>query len=116
MEHPTENIHKLQRLKVKTINYIVAVITNVPYLIKVLTLATSISYSFFTAARTWCLLAQVCTMNTNVLLSSIFFIAASVVNGNLMILNASILQNDQNIFDQIKWVNYAKVLHTYTHT
>jgi hypothetical protein len=43
-------------------------------------------------------------MNTNVLLSSIFFIAASVVNGNLIILNASILKNYNNKFAQIKWV------------
>lgn len=40
----------------------------------------------------WFLLARKCVKNTNVLLSSIFFIAASVVNGYLMTLNASILQ------------------------
>jgi hypothetical protein len=54
-------------------------------------------------------------MNTNVLLSSIFFIAASVVNGNLIILNASILKNYHNKFAQIKWViklNYYTSVHT----
>lgn len=46
----------------------------------------------------WFLLARKCVKNTNVLLSSIFFIAASVVNGYLMMLNGSILQeNEKNI-------------------
>lgn len=54
------------------------------YLIRVLTFATSISYSFLTACLIWCLFALTSTMNTSVLLSSIFFMADSVVNGNLM--------------------------------
>lgn len=54
------------------------------YLINVLTLATSMSYSFFTACLIWCLFALTSTMKTRVLLSSIFFIADSVVKGNLI--------------------------------
>jgi hypothetical protein len=42
-------------------------------------------------AVTWCLLALMFTMKTKVLLSSIFFIADSVVRGCLMMLWASIL-------------------------
>lgn len=60
------------------------------YLIKVLTLQTLMSYSFLTAVLIWCLLAFKLVMKTKVLLSSIFFIADSVVNGCLMILWASI--------------------------
>ena len=44
----------------------------------------STSYIFFTAARIWGLLAKMSTMKTSVLLSSIFFMADSVVKGNLM--------------------------------
>lgn len=54
------------------------------YLIRVLTFATSISYNFLTACLIWCLFALTSTMNTSVLLSSIFFMADSVVKGNLM--------------------------------
>merc|ERR1719275_231381 len=54
-------------------------------------LGTLISYSFLTAALTWCLLALMLQMKTRVLLSSIFFIADSVVRGCLMMLYASIL-------------------------
>ena len=54
------------------------------YLIKVLTLEASMSYSFFTDALIWGLLALTSTMNTRVLLSSIFFMADSVVKGCLM--------------------------------
>lgn len=70
------------------------------YLINRLTFATLMSYNFLTAARTWFLLARKWAKNTNVLLSSIFFIAASVVNGYLIMLNASMLQmnKEKNIF------------------
>ena len=54
-------------------------------LIKVLTLAAWISYNFFTASLICLLFAVSPTINTRVLLSSIFFIADSVVKGNLMI-------------------------------
>ena len=54
------------------------------YLISVLTLETSISYSFLTAALIWGLFARMSTINTRVLLSSIFFMADSVVRGCLM--------------------------------
>ena len=50
-----------------------------------LTLATSVSQSFFTAYLIWCLLALTSTVNTSVLLSSVFFMADSVVRGNLMV-------------------------------
>lgn len=46
-------------------------------LIRVLTLATSVSHSFFMAWMPWCLLALTFTMNMSVLLSSIFFRADS---------------------------------------
>merc|ERR1711970_181115 len=55
----------------------------------VFTFWMSTSYIFFTAARIWGLLAWMSTMKTRVLLSSIFFMADSVVNGNLMMENAS---------------------------
>lgn len=66
------------------------------YLIRVLTLATSMSYSFLTACLIWCLLALTSTMNTSVLLSSIFFMADSVVKGNLMMAQWSNLQTKKN--------------------
>jgi hypothetical protein len=49
-------------------------------------LAALISYSWFTAALIWRLLAVESTRNTSVLSSSIFFIADSVVSGDLMTL------------------------------
>lgn len=55
------------------------------YLIRVLTLEASISYNFFTEALICGLLALTSTINTSVLLSSIFFIADSVVKGCLII-------------------------------
>lgn len=55
------------------------------YLTSVFTFATSISYSFLTACLTCGLLALTSTMKTSVLLSSIFFIADSVVKGCLII-------------------------------
>ena len=61
------------------------------YLISVLTLATSTSYNFFTAPLIFGLFARTSTINTSVLLSSIFFIADSVVSGCLMIVNWSSL-------------------------
>ena len=60
------------------------------YLIKVLTLQTLMSYNFLTADLIWCLLAFKLVIKTKVLLSSIFFMADSVVRGCLMILWASI--------------------------
>ena len=54
------------------------------YLIRVLTFDTSISYSFLTACFICGLFALRLTTNTSVLLSSIFFIADSVVRGCLM--------------------------------
>merc|ERR1719414_1475453 len=59
-------------------------------LISVLTLHTLMSYNFLTADLIWCLLAFKQVIKTKVLLSSIFFIADSVVNGCLMMLCASI--------------------------
>ena len=55
------------------------------YLIRVLTLEASISYNFFTEALICGLLALTSTINTSVLLSSIFFMADSVVKGCLII-------------------------------
>ena len=55
------------------------------YLIRVLTFAAWISYNFLTASLICFLFAVSPTMKTKVLLSSIFFIADSVVRGNLMI-------------------------------
>lgn len=55
------------------------------HLIRVLTLAAWISYNFLTASLICFLFAVSPTMKTKVLLSSIFFIADSVVRGNLMI-------------------------------
>ena len=54
-------------------------------LTRVFTLATSISYSLLTACFILGLLALISAINTSVLLSSIFFIAASVVSGCFMI-------------------------------
>ena len=55
------------------------------YLIRVLTLEASISYNFFTEALICGLLALTSTINTSVLLSSIFFMADSVVKGCFII-------------------------------
>ena len=55
-----------------------------PYLMRVFTLSAVISYNFLTASLICFLLAVSPTMKTKVLLSSIFFIADSVVRGNLM--------------------------------
>ena len=55
------------------------------HLMRVLTLATSMSYNCLTACLICGLLARTFTMNTSVLLSSIFFIADSVVRGFLII-------------------------------
>ena len=44
------------------------------------------SYNFLTADLIWCLLALMSQMKTRVLLSSIFFMADSVVRGCLMML------------------------------
>lgn len=54
------------------------------------------SYSFLTACLTCGLFALLSTMNTRVLLSSIFFMADSVVRGNFTMLNRSNLK-DANI-------------------
>merc|ERR1719424_1232325 len=51
----------------------------------VFTLAHCTSYMAFTASLIFCLLAVISTMKTRVLISSIFFIADSVVSGYLMI-------------------------------
>lgn len=56
-----------------------------------LTFATSTSYNFFTAPLILGLFARTSTMNTSVLLSSIFFMADSVVKGCLMMANWSSL-------------------------
>lgn len=55
------------------------------YLIRVLTFLVCMSYIFLTAALIFFLSARMSTMKTRVLLSSIFFIALSVVNGYLSI-------------------------------
>ena len=55
-----------------------------PYLMRVLTLRAVMSYNFLTASLICFLLAVSPTMKTKVLLSSIFFIADSVVRGNLI--------------------------------
>lgn len=54
------------------------------YLTNVFILATSTWYNFLTAALICGLLALKSVTNTNVLWSSIFFIADSVVNGYLI--------------------------------
>lgn len=59
------------------------------YLIKVLILTVSTSYSFFSASLICLLFALTSTINTNVLFSSIFFIALSVFNGWIMTFCAS---------------------------
>jgi len=53
-------------------------------------LAHWISYSWRTASLIWRLLAEMSTMKTRVLLSSIFFMADSVVSGYLMVRYLSI--------------------------
>merc|ERR1712194_516180 len=58
--------------------------------IKVFTLAHFTSYNCFTASLIWGLLALMSTKKTRVLISSIFFIADSVVTGHWMILYLSI--------------------------
>merc|ERR1719301_13260 len=58
---------------------------------RVLTFAHCTSYIALTASLIFCLLARMSTMKTRVLISSIFFIADSVVNGLLMIENLSSL-------------------------
>ena len=63
-----------------------------PYLTNVLTFATSMSYNFLTASLTCGLFDLLSTMNTRVLLSSIFFMADSVVRGNFTMLNRSNLR------------------------
>jgi hypothetical protein len=55
--------------------------------ISVLTFAVLISYILRTASVIWRLFARTSTMKTSVLLSSIFFIADSVVSGYLRIEN-----------------------------
>ena len=55
------------------------------YRTSVLTFAVLISYMRRTASVIWRLLARVSTMKTSVLLSSIFFMADSVVSGYLRI-------------------------------
>ena len=50
-------------------------------LISVFTLAVWMSYILNTASLTFCLVARTSTMKTRVLLSSIFFMADSVVSG-----------------------------------
>ena len=59
----------------------------------VLTFSASMSYNFFTAWLIWCLLAFLSTIKTRVLLSSIFFIADSVVRGYFTIRNWSNLSS-----------------------
>ena len=60
------------------------------YRTSVLTFAVLISYMRRTASVIWRLLARVSTMKTSVLLSSIFFMADSVVSGYLITRNLSI--------------------------
>merc|ERR1719331_3187489 len=57
--------------------------------IRVLTLITFTSYNSATAFLIWFLFDRVSTRKTRVLISSIFFIADSVVTGTLMILYLS---------------------------
>lgn len=59
--------------------------------IKVLIFKASTSYNFLTASLICLLLLFKSTMNTNVLFSSIFFMAVSVFKGCWMVLNWSIL-------------------------
>ena len=79
---------------------------------RVLTLATVISYSFLTASFTWLLLALLSTINTKVLLSSIFFIADSVVRGYLTILNWSNLYNRNEWENKIHFYNFNHKTHS----
>ena len=65
---------------------------DIAYRMSVLTLDTSISYNFLTAYLICGLLDRLSTMKTRVLLSSIFFMADSVVRGNFTILNWSSLE------------------------
>ncbi len=62
---------------------------SIAYLIKVLIFTHSTSYNFFNASLICLLFALTSTMNTNVLFSSIFFIALSVFNGCTMTFPAS---------------------------
>ena len=57
------------------------------YRMRVFTFATSMSYNLLTAALIFGLVARVSHTNTKVLLSSIFFMADSVVKGYLIIAN-----------------------------
>ena len=54
--------------------------------IRVLILAMSVSWSFFTACLTWCFLALKTAINTNMVLSSVFLMAHWVVRGNLIMI------------------------------
>jgi len=67
----------------------------------VLTLETWMLYNLLTAILICGLLARLSTMKTNVLLSSIFFIADSVVSGYLIILNWSKLHSTHNISEAV---------------
>jgi hypothetical protein len=69
------------------------------HLIKVFTLAAVISYNFLTASLICFLLAVNPTMNTKVLFSSIFFMAVSVVKGNLIMSYA--LDVSADLYDAI---------------
>merc|ERR1719281_1244682 len=60
---------------------------------RVFTLAHCTSYMALTASLIFCLVAVMSTMKTRVLISSIFFIADSVVKGLLMMANLSILSS-----------------------
>lgn len=62
---------------------------NATHRINVFTLAALMPYSLLTACLIWFLLLVISTMKTKVLLSSIFFMADSVVNGNLITLYES---------------------------
>ena len=53
-------------------------------LTRVITLAMSVSQSFFIACLIWCLLALTSTGNSSVVLSSVFLMVDSVMRGNLM--------------------------------
>merc|ERR1719482_138641 len=65
---------------------------------RVLTLAHCTSYIDLTASLIFSLVALMSTIKTSVLISSIFFMADSVVNGNLMIANLSILAMPETDF------------------
>merc|ERR1719191_722796 len=65
----------------------------------VLTFAHCTSYIDFTASFIFCFVARMSTRNTRVLISSIFFIADSVVSGLLMIANLSNLSKRLTDFE-----------------